>query len=150
MSLNCKRVGKRLCTESEWTFACEGEEGSPYPYGYSRDATACRIDVLANRPGDKALIPRTTASAALAMDSAWQGKRAGEMPRCKSPFGVHDMTGNVDEWTRSVRPHGYRMILKGGHWGPVRQRCRPQTRGHGPRYVRYDQGFRCCTDASGK
>jgi formylglycine-generating enzyme required for sulfatase activity len=59
------------------------------------------------------------------------------------------MTGNVDEWTRSVRNYGYKMILKGGHWGPGRQRCRPQTRGHGPYYIRYDQGFRCCADIEG-
>src|SRR5579871_73633 len=33
----CAREGKRLCTEAEWTFACEGEEALPYPYGYERD-----------------------------------------------------------------------------------------------------------------
>ena len=40
----CQTEGKRLCTEDEWTFACEGEERLPYPYGYERDATACNID----------------------------------------------------------------------------------------------------------
>lgn len=39
----CKRGGKRLCNEHEWTFACEGEEVPPYPYGFTR-ATACVID----------------------------------------------------------------------------------------------------------
>ena len=32
----CKSNGKRLCNETEWTFACEGEEAMPYPYGYGR------------------------------------------------------------------------------------------------------------------
>ncbi len=143
----CKKVGKRLCTEDEWTFACEGEEGVPYPYGYERDATACRIDVLAAGPDKDTFRPRTTAHTAAGIDFAWHGMRSGEMARCKSPFGAMDMTGNVDEWTRNARKYGYKMILKGGHWGPARQRCRPATRGHGPMYVRYDQGFRCCADA---
>lgn len=142
----CKGVDKRLCDENEWTLACEGEEGLPYPYGYARDKEICNIDVLAPGPDKDTFRPRTTAHTARGLDLAWQGKRSGESAHCVSPYGVYDMTGNVDEWTRSVRRYGYRMILKGGHWGPARQRCRPQTRGHGPRYVRYDQGFRCCTD----
>ncbi len=40
----CERSGKRLCTEEEWTFACEGEEATPYPYGYVRSDTKCVID----------------------------------------------------------------------------------------------------------
>ena len=33
----CQAQGKRLCTEREWNFACEGEEMRPYPYGWSRE-----------------------------------------------------------------------------------------------------------------
>lgn len=40
----CAGAGKRLCTDGEWTLACEGAERRPYPYGYKRDATACNID----------------------------------------------------------------------------------------------------------
>jgi formylglycine-generating enzyme required for sulfatase activity len=80
------------------------------------------------------------------VDRLWQGEPSGASPRCKSPFGVYDMTGNVDEWTRSTRPTGYRSILKGGYWGPVRTRCRPSTRAHGEDYSYYQQGFRCCGD----
>lgn len=142
----CAREGKRLCTESEWTFACEGEEGVPYPYGYGRDPTACAMDRYGPVPGRNALRPRMTAETAKGLDLSFLASRAGEMQRCVSPFGVSDLTGNVDEWTKTVRRFGYEMIMKGGHWGPARQRCRPQTRGHGPQYVRYDQGFRCCAE----
>ena len=142
----CKKEGKRLCTESEWTFACEGEEGRPYPYGYTRDATACPIDRPRVEPPEGTFAPRTTGHTARGIDAMWQGERSGAFSRCTSPFGVADMTGNVDEWTRSTRPWGYRMILKGGHWSYVRARCRPQTRGHGPLYVNVETGFRCCTD----
>ncbi|HEU5074952.1 MAG TPA: SUMF1/EgtB/PvdO family nonheme iron enzyme, partial [Polyangiaceae bacterium] len=40
----CQSIGKRLCTESEWNFACEGSEMRPYPYGFERDARACNAD----------------------------------------------------------------------------------------------------------
>ena len=42
----CESRGERLCKESEWQFACEGEEMLPYPYGLSRDSTACNIDQM--------------------------------------------------------------------------------------------------------
>ena len=145
--LYCAKAGKRLCTESEWTFACEGDEGLPYPYGYERDASACNIGVMGPGPLEDTFSPRTTEHTARGVDFSFRGKRSGESSRCVSPFGVFDLTGNVDEWTHTVRKYGYEMIMKGGHWGPARQRCRPQTRGHGPHYVRYDQGFRCCQDA---
>jgi formylglycine-generating enzyme len=142
----CAREGKRLCTESEWTFACEGEEARPYPYGFERDNRACAIDRFGPAPGRDTFRPRMTEATAKGLDLAFLASRSGEVATCTSPFGVADMTGNVDEWTRTVRRYGYEMIMMGGHWGPARQRCRPQTRGHGPQYVRYDQGFRCCED----
>ena len=40
----CAEQKKRVCTETEWTMACEGPEYKPYPYGYSRDPTICRGD----------------------------------------------------------------------------------------------------------
>lgn len=142
----CKKESKRLCSEDEWTFACEGEEALPYPYGFERDAEACNISVLGPGPTKDMFSPRTTKDTARGIDLSWRGKRSGEVARCRSPFGVMDLTGNVDEWTVNARKYGRKMIMKGGHWGPARQRCRPATRGHGPFYLRYDQGFRCCAD----
>lgn len=145
----CGREQKRVCSENEWTFACEGEEALPYPYGFERDVEKCNIGVLGPGPTRDMFSPRTTRHTAKGIDLSWRGKRSGEVPTCKSPFGVMDLTGNVDEWTVTSRKYGRKMIMKGGHWGPARQRCRPATRGHGPFYVRYDQGFRCCANAPG-
>lgn len=39
----CRAKGKRLCSDEEWTFACEGEEALPYPYGYER-SSQCNAD----------------------------------------------------------------------------------------------------------
>ncbi len=143
----CKKASKRLCTENEWTFACEGEEARPYPYGWTRDATACVVDRTWRPFTEGALQPRDGAGARAELDRLWQAEPSGARSSCKSPFGVYDMTGNVDEWTRSVRSTGFSSILKGGYWGPVRARCRPATRAHNEDFVAYQQGFRCCAEA---
>ena len=142
----CARTSKRLCTEDEWTFACEGEEAVPYPYGYARDDTACVID-REHRPfSEEKFRDRASADAMHELDRLWQGEPSGSRPRCKSPFGVYDQTGNVDEWTVSTQHGGYPSILKGGYWGRIRAGCRPSTRAHGETFAFYQQGFRCCAD----
>jgi len=142
----CRDEGKRLCTEAEWTFACEGEEAMPYPYGYTRDASACVIDRPEREVNESVLMPRNSDRALAEIDRLWQGEASGMRPRCRSAFGVYDMTGNVDEWTTSVIPGERPSVLKGGYWGPVRTRCRPTTRAHGEGFAYYQQGFRCCAD----
>jgi formylglycine-generating enzyme required for sulfatase activity len=128
----CEAAGRRLCLETEWQFACEGEQLSPYPYGRVRDNTACNFEQPDLYMPDGSLRDLR--------------EPPGKRPGCVSPFGVRDMTGNVDEWTSSTRKSGYRSILKGGYWSVVRNRCRPTTRIHFEGYSNYQQGFRCCTD----
>jgi hypothetical protein len=142
----CERNAKRLCTEAEWTFACEGEPAMPYPNGFNRDAEACVVDRPPRDADVAALQPRDTERAKSELDWLWQGEASGSRPRCRSTFGVYDMVGNVDEWTTSVAPEGRPSILKGGYWGPVRARCRASTRVHAEDFAFYQQGFRCCAD----
>jgi sulfatase modifying factor 1 len=130
----CAASGARLCKTSEWQFACEGEEMRPYPYGWERDKDACNVDVMTGlgRVG-KLVDHRTPASA---------------HPRCVSPFGVHDMAGNVDEWaTVDGLPRGKREVMKGSWWLPGRHACRQGQGGHGALYGGTESGARCCTDA---
>lgn len=143
----CKKSKKRLCNENEWTFACEGEEVRPYPYGWTRDSTSCVVDRSWRPFAEGALQPRDGPVARAEVDRLWQAEPSGSRGGCKSAFGIYDMTGNVDEWTRTARTTGYSSILKGGYWGPVRARCRPATRAHNEDFVAYQQGFRCCGDA---
>jgi formylglycine-generating enzyme required for sulfatase activity len=143
----CKAEGKRLCTEDEWTFACEGEEATPYPNGYVRDPEACLEDRPWRAFDGRALSPRGGKAAMMELDRLWQGLPSGARPLCKSQAGVYDMTGNVDEWTRSSIAGQRPSVLKGGYWGPVRTRCRPATKAHDEEHVFYQQGFRCCADA---
>jgi formylglycine-generating enzyme required for sulfatase activity len=142
----CRERGERLCTEDEWTFACEGEQALPYPNGYTRDGKACVFDKAWRLFDAYRLAVRDSTLAVSEIDYAWQGEPSGARPGCRSPFGVYDTTGNVDEWTQSVRHGGYASILKGGYWGPVRARCRASTRAHNEDFYFYQQGFRCCSD----
>jgi sulfatase modifying factor 1 len=142
----CAERGKRLCSEEEWTFACEGEDAWPYPYGFERSSEACVIDRPWIEYDEENFADRSSRAALLELDRTWQGERSGSRAGCRSPFGVYDMTGNVDEWTQATATHGYRSILKGGYWGQVRNRCRPSTRVHGEEFAFYQQGFRCCAD----
>lgn len=128
----CEARGKRLCFEPEWTYACEGPEMLPYPYGLERDARRCnhdRTDLVAK---NKMLDHR---------------KPASSNPTCLSPFGVQNMVGNVDEWV--VLEKGYppqRSGLKGGWWLAGRNRCRPTTGGHDEYFHEVQTGYRCCKD----
>lgn len=144
----CARVGKRLCKDQEWTLACEGPERLPYPYGYTRSAEACNIDRPFVKPdNDKINDPYARADEIERLDRREaSGSRAG----CVSGFGVHDMTGNADEWVvheeGKIEKKPYKSGLKGGWWGPVRNRCRPTTTDHNQWHMGFAIGYRCCAD----
>jgi len=144
----CAVEGKRLCTLEEWEFACEGPQMWPYPYGMERDPTACNIGRKVSDPELNAFSDPWKISGEV--ERLDKRVASGEMPRCVSPFGVHDMTGNVDEWVLneqgSFDEKPYRSTLKGGYWGPVRSRCRPITSTHNEWFSFYQVGFRCCAD----
>jgi formylglycine-generating enzyme required for sulfatase activity len=144
----CASLHKRLCSDSEWTLACEGQERLPYPYGYVRNPDACNIDRPYRTPDDaKWGNPRTRGEEIARLD---QRDPSGARESCVSPYGVYDMTGNVDEWVYNEkgkeREKPYVSGLKGGYWGPVRDRCRPMTTDHNQWHTGYQIGFRCCED----
>jgi len=139
----CKSRGLRVCTESEWNFACEGEEMLPYPYGVKREAK-CNQD----RPKEE-LYDANNKRRQVLSDRRMPN---GANPECVSPFGVYDMVGNLDEpvLRESQRfAYPYRNGLKGGWWMPARNRCRPATTKHDDHYEDIQVGVRCCGDAPG-
>jgi sulfatase modifying factor 1 len=140
----CEGQGKRLCGESEWTLACEGQERLPYPYGLARDAEACNIDKPHPDVDEKAIANPATRDAEVARLD--QRDPSGFRDNCVSAYGVHDMTGNVDEWVVNESGKPYQSGLKGGYWGPVRTRCRPSTIAHNEQFMFYQIGFRCCSE----
>lgn len=146
----CQTEGKRLCTVEEWEFACEGPGMWPYPYGAERDRTACNIDQHEEAPDSEAMSrPERVGAEVERVDKR---VKSGSMPRCVSPFGVYDMTGNVDEWVDN--PQGkkaappFRSSLKGDDWGSNRARCRPIDSTIPESFTSAQRGFRCCADAT--
>ncbi|MCB9579836.1 MAG: SUMF1/EgtB/PvdO family nonheme iron enzyme [Polyangiaceae bacterium] len=148
----CQAQDKRLCTESEFTFACEGEEMRPYAIGFERDATKCNIDKPYLTPKQHMLPqPRCQANASCAAEmKRIDGRRPiGENKECVSPFGIYDLNGNANEWVSEPwKQPPHRAAIKGGWWGPVRNRCRAITTAHDETYLGYEVGFRCCKDAT--
>jgi formylglycine-generating enzyme len=143
MKKNCEAEDKRLCLDNEWTMACEGNDILPYPYGYKRDIYACNIDHQ-QMPWFDASKSGMNKEIASRLD---QRVPSGSMLGCVSPYGVYDMTGNVDEWVVNSSGKPYVSSLKGGHWVKgARNRCRPDTLIHGPETVYYEIGGRCCKD----
>lgn len=153
----CEVEGKRLCLASEWNFACEGVQRLPYPYGYERDRRVCNFD--RPRPSPEPVFdlfarPRKVGAEVARLDMRIE---SGRLEGCVSPFGVHDMTGNVDEWVLNedhfdqpeTDDHKPPPIsgLKGGYLGPIRAACRPITTAHVERFRFYQVGFRCCKNA---
>jgi len=148
----CAAQQKRLCYEREWVTACEGPEEKPFPYGYVRSSKQCNFD---NRWIDPRL-PRVYSEDAeiqrIELERLDRSVPSGQMAGCVSDYGVHDLTGNVDEWAiadhERPREHAKFSALKGGAWGHVRNACRPVTTSHPPEFRYYFIGFRCCADAA--
>ncbi|GAC1581841.1 MAG: hypothetical protein NVS3B20_12580 [Polyangiales bacterium] len=72
----CRSVGKRLCTNEEWTFACESNDSTHfYPYGKDFQEGRCRVGLeLEAGPN--------------AVDAD---------PACVTPSGIYNLVGNVAE-----------------------------------------------------
>jgi formylglycine-generating enzyme len=148
----CEAAGKRLCTENEFNFACEGEAMLPYTYGYVRDPGKCSIDKPYRKREHKLYkydkCMKTPACKA-ELEKLDQRMPAGANPECVSPFGAYDLNGNINEWVfRPKEKYPNRSGLKGGWWGPVRGRCRPTVGFHKEDDYGYEEGFRCCKDAA--
>jgi formylglycine-generating enzyme len=149
----CQAAGKRLCTDEEWLRACRGKQPTRYPYGDEHVPGRCN---------DKGVSPlrklhgKDDSSEVFGFESMNDPRlnqipgtvaKTGEYRRCRNAFGVHDMVGNLHEWT--ANPTG---VFRGGYYLDNRQHgegCSYVTTGHDTNYRDYSIGFRCCKGGAG-
>ncbi len=120
----CAAAGKRLCSEEEWERACKGLSMLKYPYDNVFDPTICNAE---SNSGEEKKVAAS-----------------GQFPKCRSTYGVYDMSGNVAEWV--FMKDGQKGV-KGGYvnkpdWAV---RCASRRVELGSKKSPF-YGFRCCMD----
>ncbi len=136
-----EHFGLRLPSEEEWEFAARGGDGRRYPWGDAppEDSSGRR----------RANFGSLACCAADGKDGFLRTAPVGRFPSGVSPFSLHDMAGNVWEWTRSPFPGAPGdTVIRGGGWGNDAYCLRVSYRHGNPPDIGLDMvGFRCAADS---
>lgn len=131
--------GRRLPTDEEWEIAARYIDGRVFPWGdaFPDNPSQSVCNSAESIRTDRLLV--TTVP-------------VGSLPAGDSPYGIHDLAGNVWEWTSTtVRDKDGRelAVVKGGSFLTPRNSLRSSNRLlEEPSLKLIDVGFRCVKDES--
>src|SRR5262249_21300397 len=91
----------RPCNEHEWERAARGADGRAYPHGERLEPDEANYDLTYGR-----------------VPAAFGPDEVDSHPASDSPFGVHDLSGNVWEWTSSMTNPKAPVARGGGFFQP--------------------------------
>ena len=146
-----KKTGKnyRLLTEAEWEYVARAGIGAPFHFGQTIQPTQANYNATQSYAGGATGVARMQAVA------------VGQYPA--NAIGVHDMNGNVYEWTEDCANDGYfgapndgsawlagdcsRRMMRGGSWMNLPRDLRSAARSPQASGLRYNfLGFRVARD----
>ena len=154
----CQWAGRRMCTEDEFEMASRGgcglyndckNEIRKYPWG--NESPDCSLVVMKKILGQQCSWPYETTALPV-----------GSRPRGASPYGIYDLSGNMNEPTGNLytcdysetspclSPSGdsYQIPIRGGSFSASAMALRSSFRGNIKQFYPLGEstGFRCCVD----